>query len=298
MEELNESNLDYKRRTCNFDPSPYEAAYYVKGNCSEKPTNEQYFNLSKCFDLIPKDMNYDYCVRVRLDTRLNEIFNLNTIKLVSIEKSDEPFTKKDFYDLEHFFCGKYNDMKYICKEFSKKIGSYTKKQYIGNIDFTQCPETQFSQFLYENNYKLKNSYNHRIHYIKSDIYDNMINQVFCYHIYLTNNYKIHTEQNNNIKDIVLKNNVINFKIVSNKILEAWYGTKEKHISVEDILLDLMNNCKTIMISNTTFKIDPHKYYLKQLCVVFENKSLKIQKIYFNENTEIKTDDIKTLIYSH
>jgi hypothetical protein len=295
MEDLKKANVDYKERTNDFDPLSYNAFYCVKkGVCNEKPTNEQYFHVSKCFDLIPENEIYDYCIRIRLDTRINEIFNMDTIKLVSIEKSETPFIKTEFFDLEHLFCAKFNDMKFICKEFSKKIGTYRIKQYIGKNDVTLSPETQFAQFLYENNYIHKNPYIHSIHHIKSDIYEK-INSVFCYHIYINNTYKNLTVSNNNIEEIVLKKNVLNFDIVCNNILAAWYGTNSQYIYVTDILQSLLEKNKIIEITNTTFKNDPCIYHLKKLCIIYLNNKCNIKKIYLDEYTSHTVEKIYSLL---
>jgi len=299
--EMEKSNKRYKKRTDDFDPGKYNAAYCSsKGNCIDGPTNQQYFHLKKCIEMIPKNKKYDYCVRIRLDTRLNEIFNLDTIKLTSIKKSDTQIIKNDFYDLEHFFCGKFEDMKYILTNFSEKIGSYRKKCYINNTDFTLCPETQFSQFLYENNYQYINAFNHVIKYIDTDIYNDLnIKKAFSYHIYLKNEYKLFTKINNNINKFLYHKEVINFDInKENNILCCWYGTKDKHIYITNLLETLLsNNSINININNNTFNNDPSEHNIKKLCIIYllYNKNLNvynIRKIYFKENDIISNKYLK------
>jgi hypothetical protein len=62
-------------------------------------------------------------------------------------------------------------MKFICNNFSDSIGTYRifKKCHISS-DYTLCPESQFSQFLYANKFKTSDLLNVKIKYLKTSDY--------------------------------------------------------------------------------------------------------------------------------
>jgi len=76
-------------------------------------------------------------------------------------------------------------------------------------------------------------------------------------------------------------NILNIKNI-------WYGTKDIHINVYDIIYNIIkSNIYDINITNTTFNNDPCPYIEKTLCIEYYDGKIE----YFNENQQITFTNI-------
>lgn len=115
-------------------------------------------------------------------------------------------------------------------------------------------------------------------------------------VYVMNLFKQYIyDSNNNINETFI-NNVCNFDIFCNNILTSYYGTEYDYIDVTDILKELIKKNDIIMISNHTFKNDPHPNNLKKLCINYlMPDKCNIKKIYLDEYSIVTAKDIYLLL---
>ena len=125
INELNISNNNYLERVKHFrkDNSAKDCVFFdiLTNEHNYKNTNEQYFHLKKCMEMMLKtNIKYDYVIRTRLDIRFDNIIDLNDIKEISIvENKNKNENKNNFekWATDCFLCGSFQ----IILEFFKKI---------------------------------------------------------------------------------------------------------------------------------------------------------------------------------
>ena len=286
INELNISNNNYLERVKNFkkDDKAKDCVFY---NISTKEhnyknTNEQYFHLKKCMEMMLKtNIKYDYVIRTRLNIRFDNIIDLNIKEISIIENKNKNENKNNFekWATDCFLCGSFETMKNICLNFSNNIGCYQENRLIikNKTEYTLCPETQLSFFLQENNLKNPEKIHPIVENIECDDYCNYKN-VLSYKLKLQNTKTNIIDVCNNSKNNK-NNNIINAKYIS---LNGVYK------NVLNILNDYINKKKyVIYVSNDLFE-DIDINVNKKLEIEFNNIS-NVEKYDENNYCLIKKD---------
>jgi hypothetical protein len=285
IKELKASNNNYLKRVKNFekDNKAIDCSFYDISTKEHnyKNTNEQYFHLKKCMEMmLENNIEYDYVIRTRLDIRFNDIIDLEELKEISIVENNN-ININDKWTTDCFFCSSLKIMKNICLNFSNEIGSFQKNRLIINnkTEYTLCPETQLCFFLQENNLKNPEKIHPTVENIKCDDYTNF-NNVLSYKLKLKNSKK-------NITNVY--NNNDNNDNNNNNIIKAEYKSLNgNNKNVLDVLNNLINEKKYVInISNDLFG-DFDVGVSKQLEIEYKN-TLNIEKYDENKYCLIKKD---------
>ena len=176
MKRLKKSNDYYIEKTKNFKKheSCSDVAFWFedKNTPNLGSVNEQYFHVKECMDMVIKSgIKYDYCMRTRIDMRFNEKWNIDILKKSCIVKDESAILKQNNFTMDCLFSGSFEDMKFICENFSDRIGTFRNlAKTHGSKDSTLSPESQIAQFLMANKFKTPDLLNQKSDHLNTSDY--------------------------------------------------------------------------------------------------------------------------------